>query len=131
MRRLKLTKKQHLVKNTQFKSVLKHRYRCEDRLLVLYMAPNTCGYARLGVSIGKSNGNAVVRNRLKRLIREAFRQNQHEIPAEFDYLISMAVGWSQYMGADSISTEAVQKLGLDQVHTSLLRLIRLCHAKIK
>lgn len=97
----------------------------------MYMAPNACGYARLGVSIGKSNGNAVARNRLKRLIREAFRLSQHVIPADVDYFVSMATGWSQYVDRDATRTQAAKRLTLDQVRTSLLRLIGLCHAKIK
>ncbi len=54
---------------------------------MLYLAKNELDYARLGVSVGKACGNAVVRNRLKRLFREVFRKNQTQIPAGFDYLI--------------------------------------------
>lgn len=62
-------------------------YSARNGLLILYMSRNDCGYPRLGVSIGKIHGNAVVRNRLKRLLREVFRQNQDRIPADFDYLL--------------------------------------------
>lgn len=60
---------------------------------MLYMAENGCSYPRLGVSISKSYGRAVARNRLKRLLREVFRQNQHRIPAGFDYLIMISPEW--------------------------------------
>ena len=87
MKPFSLPKKKKLTTNSQFKAVLERKNRASSGLIVLYMAKNELEYARLGVSVGKSCGNAVVRNRLKRLFREVFRQNQGQIPAGFDYLI--------------------------------------------
>jgi len=42
---------------------------------------------RLGLSIGKRVGGAVVRNRLKRLLRESFRLRQRDLPAGVDLVI--------------------------------------------
>ena len=92
MKRLSFPKKTKLVSNTQFKAVLAHkrRRRFSDRVITLYVAENDCGYSRLGVSVGKSHGNAVARNRLKRLLREAFRQSQEQIPTGFDYVLMIS-----------------------------------------
>jgi ribonuclease P protein component len=79
-----------LVSNRQFKAVLDHGRRRADRLLVVYAAPNDCGHPRLGISIGKPCGNAVIRNRLKRLLREVFRRHQDRIPQNLDYVVTMA-----------------------------------------
>ncbi len=94
MKRLSFPKNKKLVSNTQFKAVLSHkrRRRFSDRLITLYIAENDCGYSRLGVSVGKPHGNAVVRNRLKRLLREAFRQSQESRRAGtgFDYVLMIS-----------------------------------------
>jgi ribonuclease P protein component len=90
MKHLTFPKKRRLASNRQFKAVLDHGQRVGNSLLTLYVAPNRCGYPRLGVSVGKSSGNAVVRNRLKRLLREAFRQSQDRIPQDFDYVLMIS-----------------------------------------
>ncbi|MEJ2705072.1 MAG: ribonuclease P protein component [Sedimentisphaerales bacterium] len=89
MKRFSFPKKKRLASNRQFKAVLAHRRRFSNGLLILYVAENDCGYPRLGVSVGKSAGNAVTRNRFKRLLREAFRQCQEQIPPGYDYVLML------------------------------------------
>jgi len=84
---LSFPKSKRLLKNEQFRAVLAKNLCISNGLLTLYMAANECGHPRLGISISKAVGRAVLRNRLKRLLREVFRQNQHQIPAGFDYLV--------------------------------------------
>jgi ribonuclease P protein component len=92
LKRLSFPKNKRLLTNKQFKAVLARNLRVSNGLLRLFIAENDCGYPRLGVSVSKSCGNAVVRNRLKRLLREVFRQGQERIPAGFDYLVMMSTG---------------------------------------
>ena len=87
MKRLLFRKTQRLVTNGQIMTVISRKCWAQNSLARLYAAANTCNYPRLGISISKSCGNAVLRNRLKRRFREAFRVNQHDIPADFDYLL--------------------------------------------
>jgi ribonuclease P protein component len=49
--------------------------------------PNERGEARLGVTVSSKVGNAVVRNRVKRLLRECFRRYRHQIVPNQDVLI--------------------------------------------
>jgi len=120
MKRFSFPKNKRLVSNSQFKTVLSNGRRRINGVLMLYMAKNDLEYSRLGVSVGKSSGNAVIRNRLKRLIREAFRQNQHQIPAGFDYVIMISPQWQK-----KSNIENGPKLPtFEQVETSFLALAK-------
>ena len=123
LKRFSFPKSRRLISNGQFKAVLAQRRRAGNDLLVLYMAENDCGYSRLGVSVGKSCGGAVVRNRLKRLLREAFRQNQDRIPAGFDYLLMFSPQWLEKLGKTTESKKVAQWATFEQINASFLILV--------
>jgi ribonuclease P protein component len=51
------------------------------------MVKNQHDHNRLGITITKKIGNAVTRNRLKRVIREFYRHYKHRLPQGFDVVI--------------------------------------------
>lgn len=77
--------------------------------------PNALKYYRLGLSIGRAAGGAVQRNRIKRLLREAFRLIEPELPRGADgtcYDLVLATGkpdgWSL-----EVCEAAVRRLASD------------------
>ncbi|MHC4456081.1 MAG: ribonuclease P protein component [Planctomycetota bacterium] len=130
MKRFSFPKKKRLVSNKQFEAVLARRLHVSDGLLTLYVAENDCGYSRLGVSVAKTCGGAVVRNRLKRLLRESFRQNQGEIPAGFDYLVIISHRSVSLDNSTSLK-ELVKQMTFEQVKSSFLSLAAEATGKIR
>jgi ribonuclease P protein component len=74
-------RQQRLLNAASFDAVYRHRVRVTDDHFAINAAPNQQGHARLGLSIGaKAVGNAVARNRVKRVVRESFRLSAAGLP---------------------------------------------------
>jgi ribonuclease P protein component len=66
----------------QFDAVYAGGRRIDDRFFALRVKPNGLAHPRVGLAVAvKTAGNAVKRNRLRRLIKESFRLAQHDLPA--------------------------------------------------
>ena len=75
-------RRQRLLSAAAFDAVYSRRRRVGDDCFTVNSAPNTLGHARLGLSIGaKAAGNAVNRNRVKRVVRDSFRHAALTLPA--------------------------------------------------
>lgn len=78
----------------QFLHARRRGQRAEGRWVVVYAVPNEVGRSRLGVTASRRVGNAVVRNRWKRRLREIFRRNKHHFGDHHDVVIIVKHGRS-------------------------------------
>ena len=78
-----------LSRSSEFERVYRQGRSKGNRFLVLYAFPRagTEGDARLGVSVGRKVGGAVERNRVKRVLREAFWAVAPELPEGHDFVL--------------------------------------------
>ena len=65
--------------------------------LVLYARPNRLGINRVGITTGKKLGHAVVRNRVRRRLREVYRLNEDKFTSGWDIVV---VARSRCISAD-------------------------------
>ncbi len=86
MPRHSFPKSRHLRRPGEFASVYDAKVRDSRGPLMVYALPNDLGHPRLGLSVSRKVGNAVRRNRVRRLLKEAFRLLQHDLPTGYDWV---------------------------------------------
>lgn len=81
------SKRERLLKRWEFKEVFEKGWRIDKRFFVFYGIKNLLGFTRIGLSVPKKVGTAVKRNRVKRMLREVFRQNKERFLKSYDIVI--------------------------------------------
>ena len=76
-----------LKKNRDFQQVYKKGTSFANRYLVMYVMDNGLEINRVGISVSKKVGNSVVRHRVKRLIKEAYRLQEERFHRGLDVVI--------------------------------------------
>lgn len=84
---LTFRKQDHLCSPVDFKRVYDRKCSVSNQWLIVYGCPNDLRRTRVGLSVSRKIGNAVARNRFKRLYREAFRLTRANLPAGLDLIV--------------------------------------------
>ena len=83
-------KRNRLSRSADFDRVYREGRSHASRHLVVYAFPRSSSgedHPRLGVSVGRKVGGAVERNRMKRLLREAFWATADQLPEDYDFVL--------------------------------------------
>ena len=81
-------RRHRIVHGKQFRAVYDAGAKLHSENFVLFGRENTLGHHRLGITVSRKVGGAVVRNRVKRLFREIFRKSSADIPGHFDLVVN-------------------------------------------
>ena len=85
-------KQYRLLRRLDFQRVYKQGQRRSASLCTVFYRPNGLAETRLGITVPKRLGTAVVRNRIKRRIREVFRLHRQELPGGWDLVLNPRPG---------------------------------------
>ena len=107
--------------NKDFLTLYKKGRYAASKYSVIYVRPNGRPFNRLGITAGKKVGNAVCRNRAKRLIRLAYRQSELMLPIGIDIVI---VARSQICSVKSDEyCRYMQKYGVPEIQRNVKKLL--------
>ena len=105
---------QSLKQNHLFRRIYQRGKSSAGRSLVVYCRKNGLKYNRLGLTVGAKIGHAVVRNRIRRRVREAYRLSEADYRRGYDIVVvarSRAADASYQELAECLKTQS-QRLGL-------------------
>ncbi len=79
--------KRKLSKTSEFKKVFSEGRRSEGKNLIIFILKNNYDFNRLGIIVKKETGKAVVRNKIKRRLKEANRLLNKKLLPGYDIIL--------------------------------------------
>lgn len=109
-----------LNRNKDFMNLYHRGKSLVSKSVVIYFRPNGLPYNRFGITAGKKVGNAVMRNRAKRIIRQAYRENELLSPLGID-IVFVARRYAAEVKEDYLS-DYIRKYAVEQIDSYLTSL---------
>ena len=97
-------KKYRLLQRHEFTRLSGNKQTVSGRLFLIAWDVNTYGHPRIGITASRKTGSSVVRNRVKRCIREFFRKHRRQLP-DVDYNVIV-----RRQAADTSAAELINEL---------------------
>ena len=108
-----------LNENSDFRRVYHRGKSCARPALVVYAMKNRVGICRVGITTSKKIGDAVERNRSRRIIRAAYQSifNEYTLKGSYD-IIFVARGKTKYLKSTQVEKamlECIKELGIVEI----------------
>lgn len=81
-----MKKKYRVKKNEDFSRIIKRKQSMANRTFIIYYLKNDIGHARIGISVSKKLGKAVIRNKIKRQVRMIVKETIN-LDDNYDYIV--------------------------------------------
>ena len=94
-----MKKEYRVKKNEDFSYIIKHKHSLANRSFIIYYVKNDLNHARIGISVSKKLGKAVIRNKIKRQVRMIVQQTIN-FNDNYDYIVIVR---NKYLDLDFIS----------------------------
>ncbi|MFC7063036.1 ribonuclease P protein component [Halobacillus seohaensis] len=105
-----MKKTYRIKKNKEFQQIFHHGQSFANRQLVLYfLKKKDQAHFRIGLSVSKKIGHAVMRNQIKRYLRQSFHELEGQIKPEYDFII--------------IARKPTHQMGFHEIKSSLTHVL--------
>ncbi|SCG84570.1 ribonuclease P [Proteiniborus sp. DW1] len=112
-----MEKKLRLKSNRDFRKTYDKGKSFANKYLVIFFVKNGLENSRVGVAVTKKLGNSVIRNRVRRRIREAYRLNEYKVKQGYDIIF--------------LSRVSARDVGYKELESAVLHLLKLAGLIIK